>query len=334
MTSAVVECVQPALPALAVAYAHDAPVVESRAPAEVVDAKTSVDESSVAVQATTDPLDCKFTSYTRCCEFGVPGGCSQGTTVAGSSFCCGVDTPCDMPVAMPRQTPMIQRVQKTVEVPKIQNVDKIVEAPVVVTHQPVPVEAEAFLRVEDISVGTPTVSRKRKLSMETESADGMSDSEHGLVQGEESRSEMEETRERHAAGEDLDLLPVAPNMEAGGSHLQVTAEEERIVDWTQDLREIRRMVEFLVRRERELDVKADVAVRRLARLEKEHSQLEDEERVNTTPQNNVFSRCKSVHKMATGKSDDELIQLDDKMRIWTRSGKFIKVENPELSMAW
>ena len=91
---------------------------------------------------------------------------------------------------------------------------------------------------------------------------------------------MDETRERYAAdkGEDPDLLPVAPNMEAGGSHLQATAEEERIVDWTQDLREIRRMVEFLVRRERKLDVKADVAVRRLERLEREHSQLEDEER--------------------------------------------------------
>ena len=50
------------------------------------------------------------------------------------------------------------------------------------------------------------------------------------VQGEESRSEMDETCERYAAGEDLDLLPTAPNMEAGGSHLQATAEEERIVD--------------------------------------------------------------------------------------------------------
>ena len=40
--------------------------------------------------------------------------------------------------------------------------------------------------------------------------------------------------------------------------------------------------------------------------------------------NDVFSRCKSVHKMAIGKSDDELIQLDNKMRIWTRSGKFRK----------
>ena len=91
---------------------------------------------------------------------------------------------------------------------------------------------------------------------------------------------MDETRERHAAdeGEGLGLLPVAPNMEAGGSHLQATAEEEQIVDWAQDLREIRRMVEFLVRRERKLDAKADVAVRRLERLGRERSQLEEEER--------------------------------------------------------
>ena len=57
-------------------------------------------------------------------------------------------------------------------------------------------------------------------------------------EGEEIRSEMDETRERHAAGEDLDLFPGAPNMEARGS--------------TQDLREIRRMVEFLLRREKKL----------------------------------------------------------------------------------
>ena len=44
--------------------------------------------------------------------------------------------------------------------------------------------------------------------------------------------------------------------------------------------------------------------------------------------NDVFSRCKSVHKMATGKSDDELIQFDNKMRIGTRSGKFITVDGP------
>ena len=176
----------------------------------------------------------------------------------------------DMPVVTQSQVPMISNVQKTVEVPQIQYVDKIVDAPVVAW-------------TEDVSVGTQTVSRKRKLSMETESADGTSEEEHDLVQEEECKLVVDETRERHAAGDDPDLLPVAPNMEAGGSHLQATAEEERIVDWTQDLREIRRMVEFLVRRERKLDVKADVAVKRLARLEKEHSQLEDEEREASLP---------------------------------------------------
>ena len=33
--------------------------------------------------------------------------------------------------------------------------------------------------------------------------------------------------------------------------------------------------------------------------------------------NDVFSRCKSVHKMATGKSDDELIQYDNKLELET-----------------
>ena len=33
--------------------------------------------------------------------------------------------------------------------------------------------------------------------------------------------------------------------------------------------------------------------------------------------NEVFSRCKSVHKMATGKSDDQIIQLDNKLELGT-----------------
>ena len=37
--------------------------------------------------------------------------------------------------------------------------------------------------------------------------------------------------------------------------------------------------------------------------------------------NDVLSWCNSVHKMATEKSDDELIQSDNNMRIGTRSGQ-------------
>ena len=49
-------------------------------------------------------------------------------------------------------------------------------------------------------------------------------------------------------------------------------------EWAKELREIRRMLEFLMQRERKLDVKTDVAARRLERLEKGSSQLEGEER--------------------------------------------------------
>ena len=53
--------------------------------------------------------------------------------------------PVDMPVVTQRQVPMIQNVQKTVDEPQF--VDKTVDAPVVVAHQPVLVDAEAFLPI-------------------------------------------------------------------------------------------------------------------------------------------------------------------------------------------
>ena len=91
------------------------------------------------------------------------------------------------------------------------------------------------------------------------------------VQGGEHRREEDETDAQVPGSE---LVQVAPNMEAGGSHPQATMDQE----WDKELREIRRMVQFLVHKERKLDVRTDVAVRRLERLERESSQLEDEER--------------------------------------------------------
>ena len=43
--------------------------------------------------------------------------------------------------------------------------------------------------------------------------------------------------------------------------------------------------------------------------------------------NDKFPWCKTCAQKTTGKSYDELPQHDNKMRIWTRSGKFRKVEN-------
>ena len=50
------------------------------------------------------------------------------------------------------------------------------------------------------------------------------------------------------------------------------------ITWTKELTEIRQMVEFLVRRERKLDVKTDVAVRRLERLERDQDEQDDHDR--------------------------------------------------------
>ena len=113
-----------------------------------------------------------------------------------------------MPVVTQGQVPMIPNVQKTVEVLQIQYVDKIVDAPV----------AACDLRTSPS--GRRLSPGRENFPLETESADGTSDEEHGLVQegGDVQSSKVDETRERHAAGENPDLLPVAPNMEAGGSH--------------------------------------------------------------------------------------------------------------------
>ena len=171
-----------------------------------------------------------------------------------------IDKVMDIPVISERQMSMMNQVQKTVEVPQIQYVDKIVDAPVAVTQPSVPAEAER-----------ESCSKKRKSAFESdEMVDEASDLDaFGLVQGGECTRVVDESE---AQGPEDELVPVAPNMGAGGSHPQATLNQE----WAEDLREIRRMVEFLVRRERKLDVKADVAIQRLERLERENLQLEDE----------------------------------------------------------
>ena len=209
-----------------------------------------------------------------------------------------IDKVVSIPVMAQRQVPSAQKVQKIVEMPKIQCcsnrsvpqiIEQIVEAPQIIPREFVLSPREggtdgnhrlAPQKRKSISECGMTEDEPSENDVRRASASSceVSCETHGLVQGVESRLEVDETRERHAADEWECLLPVAPNMEAGGSYLQATAEEEQIVDWAQDLREIRRMVEFLVRRERKLDAKADVAVRRLERLEREHSQLENEER--------------------------------------------------------
>ena len=110
--------------------------------------------------------------------------------------------------------------------------------------------------------------RKKPTKKSTASSDGEEEELRqqaettSLVQGRDSGREEDET---DTQGPGSELVQVAPNMEAGGSHLQATMDQE----WAKELREIRQMVEFLVQRERKLDVKTDVAAKKLERLERE-----------------------------------------------------------------
>ena len=61
--------------------------------------------------------------------------------------------------------------------------------------------------------------------------------------GGEHRREEDETNAYVPGSE---LVQVAPNMGDGGSHPQATMDQE----WDKELRDIRRMIEFLVNRER------------------------------------------------------------------------------------
>ena len=142
-----------------------------------------------------------------------------------------------------RQVPLIQRVQKMVEVPQVQFIDKVVDIPVI--------------RQRQMSVGASGGCAESQGEEEQEEQEVSG----SLVQGREHRREEDETNAQVPGSE---LVQVAPNMGAGGSHPQATMDQE----WDKELREIRRMIEFLVKRERKLDVRTDVAARRLERLEK------------------------------------------------------------------
>ena len=105
----------------------------------------------------------------------------------------------------------------------------------------------------------------------------------------ECKHEVDET---DMQGPGHESVQVAPSMGAGGSHPQATMDQE----WVKELRDIRRMVDFVVHRERKLDVKTAVAARRLERLERERAPRQ---------------RTRSPHRPASNKpSRDQLTKVD------------------------
>ena len=151
------------------------------------------------------------------------------------------------------QVPTVQRVQKTVEVPRVQYIDKVVHIPVEAARQ-----------------DTQRENQKRKtLFVNIASGDEAEDGTENesamtrcLVQGEESML-MDET---DAQGPQHEIVQV---MHA---------------EWVQDLRDVkneltqvRELVGTLVCRERSAESKAEIAARRLDRMEREQHEVADAE---------------------------------------------------------
>ena len=191
-----------------------------------------------------------------------------------------------------RQVPLIQRVQKTVEVPRVQFIDRLVDDPDCTKKRR---KAEGQVQDDDVERFSDLVlpSSQSCLCVSIASSDGeeeeLKQQAEGtsLVQGGEHRREEDET-DAQVPGK-----RVGPGgAKHGGrwlTHPQATMDQ----GWDKELREIRRMIEFLVNWERKLDIKTDVAARRLEMLEIENSQFEDEER-ETSLEGALTDRTKVV----------------------------------------
>ena len=146
-----------------------------------------------------------------------------------------------------RQVPSIETVHKIVEVPQTQHIDKVADVPVARPRQTLSVQ-----RVQK-TVEVPQIQFIDKLVGSHVNMRSVPEVEHVVP------------------------IPVTEDMASAPSAC-VSAGVKSDITSTKELTEIRQMVEFLVRCERKLDVKTDVAVRRLERLEREQNEQDDHDR--------------------------------------------------------
>ena len=198
---------------------------------------------------------------------------------------------------------MIQRVQKTVEVPQIQFIDKIVDAPAGVQddleielEMPTPVVKDTpstwtgvipniadptnpVLSITNGEGSTRHVAdpscRKRKGSdiiqsprVRAVTRTHDADDRRGFFIGDIVSTDETE--------EDTCVHTVVPASSRAHGELDDTMSEMESVK--EELREMRKMLEFLVRRERKVDTKTEVAAKKIQRLEKEREEEDDKER--------------------------------------------------------
>ena len=195
-----------------------------------------------------------------------------------------IDRTVDIPAVQQRQEPMVQMVQKTVEIPQIQFIDRVADAPACVQND-LEIELEMSTHVTEDTPSTWT-------GVNPDVADPMN---HALsiINGEGSTCNVVDPSCRKRKGSDITQSPrmrtftrthdaddrreifIGDSVSTDGDLDDTTSKTECL---RKELNEMKKMLQFLVRRERKVDMKTEVAAKKLQRLERERKEDDDEER--------------------------------------------------------
>ena len=193
-----------------------------------------------------------------------------------------------------RQAPAIRVVQKTVEVPRVQYIDKVADIPVDV-QRPVSIPDDPCSNETADEDRLEHENKKRRLPMPAEAAgktlfvsiasdneaedesDKQQDMILSLVQGGESML-VDETDARSPGRQMVQVVHAEWAQELREVRKKfaddVTSE---MTDVKNELEHVRELLGVLVRRERHAETKAEIAARRLDRMEREQHEADDAE---------------------------------------------------------
>ena len=177
-----------------------------------------------------------------------------------------------------RQVPLIQKIQKMVEVPQIQYIDKVVDGPVEMQPAPEMELVTSTLATEYIAsatgvtdiVATDSSLRKRKSSGSLQSP-RVRPGTRTQVHDDEIRHEVFHVN--IASADEMEEAASVHELANKRTPSELDDVKSGVEHVKKDLKEARKMLEFLVRRERKVDTQAEAATRRLERLERERRRM-------------------------------------------------------------
>ena len=162
----------------------------------------------------------------------------------------------DMPVAVQRQIPMVQTVEETKETPQLQVIDKVIDDPVVQVPR---------VQVLEKTAEIPQLQNVEKI---------------GEIPAETQTILSARTSESSVTAPVLENSPVVVGSEQPAhvaEYMTLEPMVSEIRDLKSDLVHIRELLGVLVRKERSAEAKAEIAARRLNRMERERDQESEAE---------------------------------------------------------